>query len=138
MLDREGIYIVGLYAGLNGLVLLWLAAHVGNIRRKLGIYMGDEGSPELIRAMRGQLNFVELVPFSLVLLLLLALAGVPGLVLHILGAGLTIGRVLHALHFVQNDAPGWQRASGALLTSLVLLLGSLWLILLALGGMISA
>jgi uncharacterized membrane protein YecN with MAPEG domain len=40
----------------------------------------------------------------------------PALAIHILGAALVAGRVLHALHFTAEDAPGWQRAAGAALT----------------------
>jgi uncharacterized protein len=125
------ILTVGFYAGLNGLVLMGLATHVGNTRRRLGISIGDAGNAEMIRAMRGQANFVELVPYCLILLLLLALAGAPLAVLHLLGTGLTLGRIAHAAHFVQADAPGWQRATGALLSVLVLFLASAGLIGLA-------
>ena len=54
--------IVALYAGLNGLILLWLAAAVSRIRLRTGIWLGDGGAPELVRAMRGLANFAEYVP----------------------------------------------------------------------------
>lgn len=114
------ILTVGFYAGLNGLVLAGLATHVGNTRRRLRIPIGDGGNPEMVRAMRGQLNFVELVPFCLIQIVLLALVGVPLWLLHLFCASLTLGRISHASHFMQSDAPGWQRAAGALLTAVVL------------------
>lgn len=122
------ILTVGLYAGLNGLVLAGLAGHVGNTRRRLKISIGDGGNPEMVRAMRGQLNFVELVPFCLIELALMALAGAPLWLLHLFCAALTLGRFAHAAHFMQSDAPGWQRALGALLTAMALLGASIWLI----------
>ncbi|MEM8569376.1 MAG: MAPEG family protein [Pseudomonadota bacterium] len=127
----------GIYAGLSGLVLIALAAHVGATRRRLSISIGDGANPEMIRAMRGQLNFVELVPLALILLLTLALAGAPVVMLHLLGLALVVGRVLHALHFIQSDAPGWQRAAGASLTLLVLLLGAAWLVGLGLWSIVA-
>lgn len=131
----SSVLAVALYAGLNGLILLWLAANVGRRRMRLRIGMGDGGSPEMIRAMRGQANFVEYVPLILLLMILTALMGAPAPVLHLMGAILTLGRLLHAWHFTRDDAPGWQRASGAALTMLALLGASLGLIAHALYGM---
>lgn len=131
-----GALAVAFYTGLNGLVLIWLAAHVGQVRAREGVLMGDGGNPALVRAMRGQANFVEYVPFCLVALVLMALLGTPLWVLHLFGLALTLGRVLHARHFTRADAPGWQRSAGAGLTGLVLSLASLGLIGHALAGML--
>ncbi len=119
---------VSLYAGLNGLILIWLAFNVGKVRGQVKVSMGDGGNPALIRAMRGQANFVELAPMALVMLTLTAFAGAPVWVVHLLGIALTLGRLLHGWHFVQTDAPAWQRAGGAALTGLMLLLTALGLI----------
>ena len=112
---------VALYAGLNALILGWLSAHVGRVRGRLKIYMGDQGHPLMIRAMRGQANFVEYVPMALILLLVTALMGAPAIAVHALGGALVIGRVLHALHFTAADAPAWQRGVGAALTIFVVM-----------------
>ena len=125
MIDNSALAAVALYAGLNALILGWLAAHVGRMRGKLKIFMGDGGNPRMVRAMRAQANFVEYVPMALILLLLMALMGAPALAIHALGAALVLGRVLHALHFTAEDAPAWQRGAGAGLTILVLLSGGL-------------
>ena len=105
---------VALYGGLNGLVLFWLAFNVVKVRRERKVWMGDGGDPRMIRAMRGQANFVEFVPLTLLLI-----------AIHALGAMLTVGRVLHAWHFTRADAAGWSRGAGALLTLLALLLAAL-------------
>lgn len=120
--------VVALYAGLNGLILLWLSMHVGRVRMREKVFMGDAGNPAVIRAMRGQANFVEFVPFCLILMALMAGLGTPGWVIHLFGIALTAGRLAHGWHFVQEDAPRWQRGVGAGLTMLVLLGGSLGLI----------
>lgn len=119
---------VALYAGLNGLILVWLGANVGRVRGKLGIGMGDGGNLQMVRAMRGQANFVEYAPFCLIELALMAAIGAPALAIHFIGALLTVGRLMHAWHFVQADAPGWQRAGGAGLTILAVALASVGLI----------
>lgn len=120
-----GLVAFSLYAGLLTLIGVWLTLHVGRKRGQLGISIGDGGNPKMVRAMRGQANFVESVPLALVLILATALLGAPSWVVHLLGIPLVIGRVLHALHFTADDAPGWQRGAGAGLTLLVLVLGAL-------------
>ncbi|WP_118133298.1 MAPEG family protein [Oceanicella sp. SM1341] len=112
---------VMLTAGLCGLIALWLMAHVGRMRDTLSIPMGDGGHPRMIRAMRGQANFIEFVPLTLVFMVLLALSGWGTLVLYAIGAALVVGRFLHALHFTAADAPRWQRSGGAALSGLAVL-----------------
>ena len=114
-----------LYAGLNGLILLGLSVHVIRVRVREKVYMGDAGNPAMIRAARGHANFAEHVPLALILIMLAAFLGAPAWAVHLLGAALTLGRLLHAAHFVQADAPAWQRGGGMALTYLVLLLGGL-------------
>ena len=130
------VLVVALYAGLNGLILIWLAVNVGRLRGRLKIGMGDGGDPAMVRAMRGQANFVEYVPFVLAQMTLMALIGTPAWVLHLFGIALTLGRLVHGWHFVQGDAPGWQRGMGASLTMVVLIGASLGLIAHALVGML--
>ncbi|MEM8787299.1 MAG: MAPEG family protein [Pseudomonadota bacterium] len=127
-----------LYAALNTLILIWLAFNVGQKRTALKISIGDGNQPTLIRAMRGQANFVETVPLALLLLLATTLQGAPALVIHIFGLALTLGRVFHALHFTADDAPGWQRGAGAGLTVLVLGVLALGLIGHALYALVAA
>ena len=128
MTDLPTLPIVALYAGLNGLILLWLAGAVSRVRLRTGIWVGDGGSQELMRAMRGQLNFAEYVPLCLVLLLLMAALGMPGYLVHLFGLVLTVGRVAHAAHFSGAYTGLMARQVGAMLTFGVLLLGSLGLV----------
>ena len=119
---------VGLYAGLNALILLWLTARCGMVRAQVGVSIGDGGDARMIRAMRGQANFVECAPMALLVLLAMALIGTPVWVLHLFGITLTAGRFFHALHFARDDAPGWQRAAGAGLSILMLSIAALGLL----------
>ncbi len=116
---------VGIYAGLMGFIALWLATVVGGWRARLKISIGDGGNIDLVRAMRGQANFVEYVPLVLIMMIYMAIAGAPALAIHAMGIGLTAGRIFHGLHFAKPDQPRWLRAAGAGLTMLVLLVGAL-------------
>ncbi|MFO1149653.1 MAG: MAPEG family protein [Alsobacter sp.] len=118
--------VVGLYAALNVLILFWLTIATGAARRRAGVLIGDGGHPELIRVMRGHANAIETMPMMFVMLIVAAAMGTPGFVLHALGLTFTLGRLLHAMHFVNPDAPGWQRGVG-------FTLGFLAMALLALG-----
>lgn len=120
---------VAFYAGLNGLVLLCCAARVVQLRRQTGIGFGDGGNAALLRAMRGQANFVECVPFILILLILMAVIGTPAWVIHLLGLPLTLARIAHATYFLRPSAPLALRFYGAAVTFPILGLASAGLIL---------
>ncbi len=119
------IAAVGLYAGIMGLIAIWLGSIVGSWRAKLKISIGDGGNIDMIRAMRGQANFVEYVPLALILMIYMALAGAPAIAIHALGIALTAGRIFHGLHFAKAGQPGWQRGAGAGLSMLVVLAGAI-------------
>ena len=72
---------------------------------------------------RGSFGTVLLGVLTVVLLIVAALLGAPAVAMHVLGAGFTVGRFVHALHFIQADAPRWQRGLGYTL-SFVGLLGA--------------
>jgi uncharacterized membrane protein YecN with MAPEG domain len=118
------IAAVALYAGLCGLISVWLIVVVSRWRGKTGIAIGDGGNLDLTRAMRGQANFTENAPLALILMLCMALLGAPAWVIHVFGIALVAGRVVHGLHFAAPGRPRWQRAAGATLTGLVVGFGS--------------
>ncbi|PCH94895.1 MAG: glutathione S-transferase [Rhodobacteraceae bacterium] len=125
---NDSFLAVGLYTGLLGLIFTWQLVNISKVRMKEGVFMGDKGNVRVIRAMRGQANFVENVPLILIMLMIMAAAGTPILLIHALGVVLVIGRFLHGYHFIQDDAPGWQRHWGAILSTIVLIVGSVGLI----------
>lgn len=125
---QNGIAIVGLYAGLNTLILLWIATATGQLRAKYKIAIGDGGNPHMTRILRGHANAMENVPMAIILMLVMAALNAPIFVLHGFGIALTLGRACHAMHFIKEDAPGWQRALGASLSMLVLALAALGVI----------
>jgi uncharacterized membrane protein YecN with MAPEG domain len=127
MILTPAMQSVALYAGLNGLILLWLAIHVTTVRGREKISIGDGGNPAMIRAMRGMANFVEFVPLILLQMALMAAIGAPVWLIHVFGIALTLGRLAHGWHFSRDDAPGWQRGAGAGISFLLLAAGSLGL-----------
>jgi len=119
---------VGIYTALNMAILLWIATETGRLRGKHKVSIGDGGVKHLIRIIRGHANAIENMPMFFIMLLIGALIGMPVLAAHVLGIVFTIGRGLHAWHFIQEDAPGWQRGGGfglSFLAQVVLLIGLL-------------
>lgn len=112
-----------LYAGLLGLWFFVLSLRVIQGRRG-GISLGDGGDPAMLRLMRGQANFAEYVPLTLLLIALLESQGLAAWVIHWLGGGLLVARLLHGWAFCFSDyfPPG--RVGGTVLTFAVLLTAS--------------
>ena len=89
--------ITSLYASLLALLIVRLTLSVIKLRRKNRISVGDGGNEELQLAIRTHANAVEYIPIALLLLLMLELNGAPKILIHILGATLIIGRIIHAM-----------------------------------------
>ncbi|MFK8033931.1 MAG: MAPEG family protein [Hyphomicrobiales bacterium] len=126
--DPLPLAIVGIYAALCTFLLIWLGNSTGSLRRKHRVAVGDGGQKHLIRIMRGHANAAENIPITILMLAVAALIGTPTFVLHILGLLFVLGRALHAWHFIQEDAPNWQRFGGFGLAALVTVLLALGLL----------
>ena len=114
--------ITPLYGGLLAIWFLILSIRVVLGRAGPGKpSLGDGGSPEMQRRIRGHANFAEYVPLILVLIALLELSGAPHGQLHLLGSALLVGRLLHgyAFSFTKNHVFG--RSAGIVLTFMALL-----------------
>ena len=114
------------FAGVFGLLNLWLAYRCVRIRLDGPGGIGDLGIPELKARMRAHANFVEYTPFVLILMALLEYAGGSQAVLQGLGIVYTAGRILHA--FGVERPKFTMQFIGALATWLVLLALSVWAI----------
>ena len=110
-----------LFAALHALLLLALLGRVSRLRHGRRIGFGDGGDPELARAIRAHGNFVEHVPFALLLLGLLELCGLPVAWLWAFGAALFAARLLHAAGLSRSSGASFGRFYGTALTWLVLL-----------------
>ncbi len=95
--------ITSIYASLSALLIVKLALSVIKLRRKNRVSVGDGGNEPLQLAIRAHANAVEWIPITLLLLLTLELNGAPTILIHILGATLLIGRILHAMGLPAND-----------------------------------
>ncbi len=95
--------ITSIYVSLSALLIVRLAFSVIKLRRKNRVSVGDGGNEELQLAIRTHSNAVEYIPIALLLLLTLELNGAPTILIHVLGATLLIGRILHAMGLPAKD-----------------------------------
>src|SRR5580692_408388 len=113
-------------AGLLGLLAVALTIHVGRIRTKKRIFLGDGGDPDMTAAIRAHGNLLELTP--LILILLWMMHGPLGHRLaDILAVILVIARFLHAGGMLGLMPYG--RPAGAIATTAVLAVAAVSLIL---------
>lgn len=124
----------GLYAGLLALLMIVLNGRIGALRGKKNISLGDKGDGDIIVANRQHMNFVENVPFILLLMALAELNGSPTLYLHILGATLLFARIVHPFGLHQDVLMKPARLAGAGLTLLVTLGSAVLLLWQTVGG----
>ena len=115
------ITITAFYASLLTLLFLVLSFNVIRFRKELKVGVGDGGEQTLTKAIRVHGNFTEYMPLALILLASYELSGATPLVLHVLGATLFIGRVLHAVGLGKSTGVSKQRFFGMISTFLVLL-----------------
>jgi len=108
--------ITPLYAAPLGLFLLLLSVLVIRQRRRSGVALGDGASRPLLRAMRAQGNFVEYVPLTLLLMVLAELQAAGPLWLHLAGALLLAGRLVHAAGVSREPEDFRLRVTGMALT----------------------
>jgi uncharacterized membrane protein YecN with MAPEG domain len=116
--------VTPLYAALAALLLLFLTFRVIGLRRSKQVAFGDGGVPELVHAIRTHGNFVEYVPFALLLILLIELTGGARGTVHGLGATLIVARVFHIWGVLPVNGPFFGRVIGVVLTVGVILGGA--------------
>ena len=112
--------ITALWAGLLGIVVLYLAGRVVQARTSENVLFGDGGNLILLQRQRVHGNFVEYVPLGLLLLLVLELNGAAPLLLNALGGTLLVARILHAFGFSRSTGTSFGRFVGTILTWLML------------------
>ncbi len=114
--------ITAFYASLLTLVFLSLSFNIIRLRMKLKIGVGDGGEKQLIKATRVHGNFSEYIPLSLILLAGYELSGANSSWLHVLGALLLLGRILHVVGLTKSIGTSIPRFVGMVSTFLVLLI----------------
>jgi len=109
-------HAAALWVGLHLILLLVLSVMVVRLRQKHKVALGDDGIPELARAIRTFGNATEYVPAGLAGIAVLALAGGSALSIHIVGVLLFAGRLSHATGLSNSGAASLPRAIGVILT----------------------
>lgn len=122
--------ITAFYAGILSFLLLTLLLRVVIRRWRYRVSLGDGGNADLKQSIRAHGNFVETVPWLLLLMLLMDISGVPALAMHIYGVALVVARVLHAWGIISFSGPNFGRIAGMTLTILLFAAGGatcLWI-----------
>ena len=110
---------MSIYAGLCGLMMVWLAVQTIKTRRANKVRLGDGGVPALQAAIRAHGNFAEYMPIVLILLFLLEYNGAYPILIHVVGSAFIIGRYFHAIGMLTDNLR--QRRLGMILTLNILI-----------------
>jgi len=114
------IHVTALYAGLLGLMLIALGLRVAQRRLRLRIGLGTGENVEIERAVRVHGNFVEYVPFALILMAFYEAGGGPPAALHAAGIVLIIARIAHAAGLTGSSGRSPGRFGGTVATWLLI------------------
>ena len=117
------VTVTGLYAAPLAVLFIVLSARVITYRRGNAISLGDGDDAVLLARMRAQGNFAEYAPFGLILMLIAEIQGSAHVWLHICGALLLAGRLLHGINFSFALRDMRLRVGGMVLTLTSLALG---------------
>ena len=120
--------IVPRYAALLALGMILLSVRVIRLRRLSKVAIGAQDAPLLERAMRAHGNFCEYVPFAVILLAFVEVAGNPAWLLHGLCGLLLLGRAVHAFGLSQPQENFRFRTFGMATTFAVVGVSSILLI----------
>ncbi len=113
------------YASILALIFLCLSIRVIQLRYRFRVALGDGGEERLERAIRGQGNFAEYVPITLLLILCLELLEGPGWLIHATGAALVAGRLAHGVCFACLESNMVLRRVGVVLSFAVIIIAAL-------------
>lgn len=113
--------ITGLYAGILGIIVLWLCLNVVKFRRSKRVDIGDGGDAEGIRHIRAQQNAVEYIPIALILFALAEINGANHIMMHVVGVVLVVGRLIHPGGLVKGKGATFGRFYGTAMTWLVII-----------------
>lgn len=117
--------ITPFYAALLSVLLIVLILRVVGLRRSLRVGIGDGGNRVLARAIRVHANFVETVPWALMLMLLMEMTeAIPSAGLHFYGGVLCLARLAHAWGLTHHSGTSIGRVGGTVLTVLLFLFGA--------------
>jgi len=108
----------GIYAAILGIMFIVLRINVTIERAKTGISIMHRDNMVLAEKMRRFGNFIETVPFSLILLAIVETTGASTTILHAVGGLLLASRVLHPFGLNSENGKNPLRIVSGLMTSL--------------------
>ncbi len=108
--------ITGAYAALIAIIFIALSVRVILFRRQNQLGLGDHGNKSLMKRMRAQANCAEYAPFGLLLMALVELQDAAPSALHMIGATLLLGRIVHGYGFSASPPIMLMRQAGMMLT----------------------
>ena len=85
-----------IYASIGAFIIVWLSLGVIKVRRTKRISLGDGNDEDLKTAIAAQMNAVEYIPITLLLLFALEYNNAHLILVHILGILFIVGRIIHA------------------------------------------
>jgi len=106
------LQITALYASLLAFIYIKLSTNVINLRRLHKVSLGHKNHKDLEQAIRAQANFIEYVPFGLILLSCLEINKIHPVIVFLLGGLLLVGRFLHAKSFMMASIDQPKRIQG--------------------------
>lgn len=109
-------HAAALWVGLHVFLMLTLSLLVVRLRQKHKVALGDEGIPELARAIRAFGNASEYIPTALIAIAVLAIVEAPPLAIHVAGFVLFAGRLVHAVGLSNSGGASIPRALGMVST----------------------
>lgn len=121
--------ITGLYAGILAICLAALLLNVVRLRFVLRVGLGDGDHPQLRQAMRIHGNFIEVVPFVLILMLIMEENGAQHFLLHLFGIALLVSRGAHFWGLSQSSGKSIGRMAGTIIAFSLMVVGGILVIL---------
>ena len=97
--------------------------------------LGDGGDPMMLRRIRAHANFAEYVPLILLLMGFLEVSGTAPWIIHVLGACLLVGRLLHGYAFAFTSEFVFGRSAGVMLTFVALIASGILALVAGLQGL---
>lgn len=107
------------YAAFLAILFVILSYLVSSARSKTIIALGDKGDDRLLEASRRQMNFVENVPFTLLLMMLAEAGGASAMALNSAGIVLVVARLVHPFGITVTKVVHPVRIAGTLSTQAV-------------------
>ena len=113
--------VTAIYTALLAILFVGLSVRTLLRRRKIGAAVGDGDDVVLTKAIRAHGNFAEYAPLCLLLMYFLEVVSGAGMLLHVAGVLLLIGRALHAYGVSQVNENYAFRVAGMACTFVVLI-----------------